>query len=649
MAEGENFNLDVAAVGAWTESLKTARSESEGAMQNIAQIRDIMTDLQSLGKNKIISPEERDTAEELNRFLFQLGVPLKEIQRLQKEITSLTAEEAKNRKDVAEATGMASKSSGKTVDSFKKINTTLKSAASSVTGVQLSLLGILALFLKIYNESNRIAGMSKQIQGQWDTQNKSLKSATGLMGELRGNFKLSYDAIGEYLNSLAKAGMEQKDMNGLASELLGIQYAQGQSVADQVSKLQGLVNSFGLATDIAQDHLVLLREEAKTLGDEGIMMSMGEYVNTWTELVDKRKAYNTDLLGTTALYNTLIKKAADIGLGQMPVALRQELSKTVAGFSAELEDGWKAALGEGSSIAGKILDFESLGVPEQFERFASFINEKASAYTGDTQKIVVRELLKNFGFTSKEMQKAMSDAFTEGAFNEKNLQNVMTTIREQRVSGETLEARAQDLRKKLLKAGSSIATNLTSLEQKIKNYIHDELRPLVLRLTEGIEALVEVIGAGIKALNLRFPTKGEAKEAGEAILSPIDTIELLGKGLVSHGKEIGREQIAATAAQLQSFAKPLSQELKDRLKGSDVVGQKAEMLRFQGFSGGYTESVGYHLMKLKQLDPNIIKNLAALEAQGKMNEAVALFERKLKEAIAKKIIIVSKYNIRSSR
>ncbi len=36
----------------------------------------------------------------------------------------------------------------------------------------------------------------------------------------------------------------------------------------------------------------------------------------------------------------------------------------VEGFSNELEDGWKAALGEGQSVAEKILNFEKLAPTE---------------------------------------------------------------------------------------------------------------------------------------------------------------------------------------------------------------------------------------------------------------------------------------------
>lgn len=654
MANEGTFTPDVAAFGAWSEHLKAANKHSEGMLSNFSKMRDILADLKEVN-TEIIPDEQKDAAHELYLHLLKLGIPLERIKKLQKEITDLVKEEADNARRGEKEYDKTQKKAGVIANSFKKAGDTVKATASSLTGIQFSLLGIIALFLKIKNETDRIRAYSTKIEAQWGSVNKEYRTGRDLMGSIQKNYKLSYDAAGEFLTSLAKGGMEQKEMNQLAEEMLSIEKLQNVAAADQLSKMSGLVNSFGLANTEAQNHLVLLREEAETLGEKGIMMSMEEYVNTWSEMIDKTKVYNKDLLATTALYNTLIKKADQIGFDEVPVELRKDVAKTIAGFGAELDDGMKSLLGRGETIEDRLLEFEGLDAVEKFKRFGEEVIKRTSHLEGSTKKIFLRKWMERANFTSKEMQKVMADAFSEGAFSAENFQKTISIIQQERLSKEKMEERAASVREELLRVGKQVSADLVSLETEIKQWVNNKLRPLVTDLTNAINDLIpvmaegfKVMGEGITWIKNRWPNTKEAIDAGKYVA----------RGVLEFGEDLG---IKSPALERERQLKLMRRDISSALHIQKPVRDIPELTRGiqylpefrqwrRGLRGRGFDPHGKYAMGMMFKDIGFsAENINALvqhAAKGEADIAVTKVQMALKDILKSKKAVRSAYQER---
>jgi hypothetical protein len=513
----------LANVDAWGQSLSTAKGhliDAGSSIQTMAPGMDTLTQganilvdfseqwnkqlLEVLETQSAIAEAQQDGVNAQAVYLKRLGkikraisAELLAMQMITKEREKQTGDSGQQAADSEKAVGADKKRERSHTKIAKEMKQEVKALGQSIIsmgGIQLSLVGILATILDIHNETRRISAMGKQIASQWKGGMNELRGATKIIGQIRGGFQLSYDAVGEYVNSLAKAGFEQRNIKRLGKEILAIQFAQGVPAAQQVDSLKNLVNNFGLVDTQAQDYLVTLREASKELG-EGTLMSMGEITSDWEELITKTRAYNTDLLGTLAMYNALSRKdvAEDLGLGDAPLEIRKSIVQTVAGFSQELSDGWKAALGEGTDAAGRIMEFERLGVDQQFERFAKFINQKTATYAGDQKALVTRQLLKDFGFNAAEVRKVLGDAFVKGEFSGENLSKAMGAIKQQRTALESIEKKAGTMRRNLVKTGQSISVGLQSLQTLLKNWVRQYLRPYVTQLVNSVTSLISTI------------------------------------------------------------------------------------------------------------------------------------------------------------
>lgn len=632
----EYFQTDPEAMQAFAQALEQSRTASRETTDNMRELQAVMNDMvstkSSLSEGDVLSGDSLDVAKGLQSHLESLGVPLSNIKKLQSDINKLKA--AESGKTAAAQNNLKNEEGiiDGIKDAFEEIENTLKSTAQRLTGVQFSLMGIVELILEINNESRKISGYSKQIEAQWGQQNKQFKRGSGLMHELRGNFAAAFEEAGDFLTTMSRAGMEQEHMNKVASEMVAIQHVQGVSVNEQIDSMKNLVNNLELSSDAAQGQLVALRESARTL-DKDIMMSMQDYVSGWESIVERNRVYNTNLLETTAFYNTLIKKADDIGLGNMPVELRQELSAVVGGFSTELEDGWKAALGEGKTVAQRIIDFEAMSIPEKFESFAKFINEKMGEVTDEnvaTQQIKVRELVKQFGFTTKEMQKVLGEAFTEGAFNKESLNKVMQEMAKQKQDAEALEARAGTIRERLLKQGSAVARQLQSLEEIINKAIKDWLRPIVNDLITAIRDLVSAIKEFIGYLP-DFSGKGHIQRLADKEIERRKTQAELKRIAAEAEAERGLGQISA------------HNKLQEDLGASPYVSRLIQEYKEQaeekgGFIGEeLREIAGYRARGRAAglLDPEQVKRLIEIYKDKGKSEAIEYFNSQMKKMESK--------------
>lgn len=336
---------------------------------------------------------------------------------------------------------------------------------TSAGGLELSLMGILMLFMKLKDQQARVGAMSMQAASQWEGSATAIGSAQKAMGALRGQFGKTADEAGEIVVSMTRVGVEEKGVTNIARELTAIQELHGISVQESLGYMAQLYKSYEATSEESSQFLRIARETTKTIP----YLSMAEVSSDMMELTKSTRSYNTDLLGTLALYSTLMKKdvAKHLGLGDAPEAVRKDIVKTVAGFNEQLGEGWKASLGEGATAAARILNFEKMEPAEQLQKMAQFITEKTSQFTGDEREFAVRQLLKQFNFTSNEMQKAMGNAFKSGGFSAEGLKSVVGEVAGQREIIKKQQAEDKRSRQKLMKDASIVAQNLMGFEKKL--------------------------------------------------------------------------------------------------------------------------------------------------------------------------------------
>jgi hypothetical protein len=334
-------------------------------------------------------------------------------------------------------------------------------------------MGILMLFMKMRDQQNRIGAMSIQSAAQWQGTATSIGTASKAMGQLRGEFGKSVDEAGSIIVSMARVGVEEKGITNVARELVAIQELHGISVQESLGYMGQLVKSYDTSSGEASQFLRIARETTKTIP----YLSMAEVSSDMMDLTKSTRSYNTDLLDTLSLYNTLMKKdvAKHLGLGDAPESVRKDIVKVVAGFNTELGDGWKASLGEGATAAAKILNFEKMKPAEQLSKMASFITEKTSQYSGAEQEFAVRQLLKQFNFTSAEMQQALGKAFTSGGFSAEGLTSVVAEVASQRDIIEKAQVEDKTAKAKLMKDASTVAKGLMSFQEKLERAITNSI------------------------------------------------------------------------------------------------------------------------------------------------------------------------------
>jgi hypothetical protein len=375
-----------------------------------------------------------------------------------------------------------------TASAFASKGKALAKYAAGMANIQLSLAGIIALIIELWNIERKIGAIQKQVVSQWGDAKDNIAAAGKELSWVRYSMKKSWDVAQAYVGALTQAGFEKEHLVALSKELMAVETVYGQSVQEQVKYVKGLVTNFDLTARASGDYLSTIRETAKTIP----MLSMSEAVDDVAELIDKTKVYNTDLLGTLALYNTLIRKdvAKKIGLGEAPRAVRKEIVQTITGFSQELEDGYKAALGKGATAAARIINFEMMSIPEQFSAMAEFITKRTQGFMGENREFAVRQHLKQFGFTSEQTRKVLAKAFAEGGFDEAGLKGFMAELGKQKEGMKVAAEKARADRENLIKKATEIAWGLTSAIELLKNWLEMELLPIFRDIRDYLRELV---------------------------------------------------------------------------------------------------------------------------------------------------------------
>lgn len=110
-------------------------------------------------------------------------------------------------KTIRNIQNIASKTSfGKTVDGLKEGHRFLNQWQTKVTGLDLSLGGIVALIVEAYNQMRKINGLAIQAAGSIGAGAANVKATTGAMFELRGAFRSDYDEAANLVGQLTTMG-----------------------------------------------------------------------------------------------------------------------------------------------------------------------------------------------------------------------------------------------------------------------------------------------------------------------------------------------------------------------------------------------------------------------------------------------------------
>lgn len=527
--------------------------------------------------------------------------------------------------------------------------------ATSMGGIELSLMGIVALLLKMTNEYNKLGAMQKQAAAQWGDTNSKMKTASAAMKKLMNSYQMSVDEAGSLVVSLARVGVEEENVKRLSEEVVAIEKVHGLGAQETAQAVMDVADSYQMTADQASIFLRSVREATKTVPG----LSMTEATSDMLELVRATRAYNVDLLGVAAMYNTLISKdvAKKLGLGDLPKAARKELAMTVAGFSDKLSDGLKAALGqeEGSSLAEALMNFEKMDPAKKFVKMAQFITKNVAQFTGAEQEFAVRQWLKEFGFTSSDIQETLQKAFVSGGFSAEGLEGVLKEVGKQRDILEKAGENDAVNRAKLLAEAQGIAAGLAGWEARLEQAVRkaffgsadfgklkESIDAILAWMQENLPKLatgmISLLTAATKYLQIMAGAETVAKAEEEA--RAYKEVEPILKAGYAAIPEIEKAMPPSVAKELperlfgEKALDPLVEEIKQ------LSPAYAQTIAAQGPSGGYSQRATALSLALSQVkhEPNIeagvqdeIVELAEALATKNMNKVIRILRAQLHE------------------
>lgn len=576
------FTVDSEAFAKASASLQSMQGQTAKIKSNMGQIvnaLNLFSKTQSeMSKSNIVDPQAAKSLRELHRSLLEIGVQhkiisgaagkevvdynkLSLIDRARLKLSNLHLDqkkrmvmyqgkliemETKSSKLARAGLNVATGAAGKTWNMAKGAT----HFATSMTGVQLSLLGIIALLLELTNEGNKIGAMSKQITAQWGATSTALGKSSETMSKLRNEYWMSTEAAGNLVTSLSRAGVEEENIKVMAEDVYAVELEQGIAAQEHLAEVQNLSESYGMAMSQASMFLKNARDLTNTIPN----LSMEQVSADMMDIVNSTRMYNTDLLGTVSLYNALVRKnvADKLGLGDLPIDLRRNLGKTLTSMTTQLDEGLKAVLGGGDSPAQGIIRFERMGSDKQAEAMLKFVEQNAPGGGGsiEDKEFGIRKVLGMFIQDQTTIAK-MAEEMAAGNLTSEKLAKVME---ESKAEQEALAMDAKKeavLRAKMYTNAQSIANGLTDWETKIKRAIKNAILgdadwPEIQRTmnemlnwlkNEGANLMRELIGVirtmieVYKILSGKFGEENEQRKTrarGSSILMEMDK-ELLSK------------------------------------------------------------------------------------------------------------------------
>jgi hypothetical protein len=227
-------------------------------------------------------------------------------------------------------------------------------------------------------------------------------------------------------------------------------------------------------------------------------ISVAELISDWQTLISQAQTYKTDVNGILALYNTMMRKEDQMGLGGVPVSVAKSITSTVTAWKASLDLGLKAKLMEtrmpGKTAAERALGFEDLGYGEQLQSFMEYMQRivgpgiaEGSEAAKAAAKVRVRRMAERFEFPS-DVQKHLADAVVEGKITSKQTEEMNKKYEEAQERIAKSEKLWNEQRGYMIRYAGKTAAYTKSIQDLIQQYAADfaakYLQPVVNWLSE---------------------------------------------------------------------------------------------------------------------------------------------------------------------
>lgn len=674
----DDFKLDLDSIKAWGQEAELIKNTMGGTKKYAQDIDRILqdvakanTELTAQGKLLGVDAELIKDMQEIYGILLSMGIPATKILAYREKESKIFGDLIKVQKDLLQGEKKRAdnlKDMGKTsegvLSSFSQKGKEVAGYFSGMGKVNLTLIGIIAKIVDLYNKANRISGFAEQSARQWGAFKRTtrdtgalLKDNTDLTYQMTSAFKMTLDESKDYVRSLAMSGIEQDQMFfrgrqlnvqaskrvNIASEMLAIQALQNRSVAEQMPYVQGLIANFGKTAHEANRFGYIVADITKDIPG----LTMEEALQDVTSMADQTKIFNMTLLDTLSLYNTIIRKSEIWGetISAAPRVVQKEIAKTITGWGLSLEPGMKIALGAAMGIKGTPAE-QLLGFEEEFSKnmgsavkaMSKVVTDWTSQLGGADKIVAIRRLLQQrFGFQSKEAAMTMAKAFGKGEMTPERIEALVQELAKNKEAAKKAAETYEKNLKLLVANGAKLAGKLITLEQKIANWIDLKFIGPVMSLVGAIKDLTSTIKNSW--LMSGFTQAGEVYEAGtEALASKkkaIGTALGMKRGLKAAGlgaqtlaplQEAGIKQQVWNLMKTQQYKQellsgpfgqmPLTKELRQSKRGQAGWAAARDIGGLAAISG---------------LDANEILLLIDLLAENKKDEAIALLNQQFTE------------------
>lgn len=496
-------DIDVSALEKAREGLEGIKDRAEytnADLQEMAKIMGIVAEQAArIGEADWVPPDAKDQLSGLMNQLTLMGVSQQRLAKLGREYANAVSNVNATQGEVNRKSKESAKEEKKKKSAMEDFGRSVKAQLEHLSGIQLSLGGIIALVLKLVDYSNLLSGYAAKANAHFAGGNKTLGQTQNLIFGIRQSYAISAEKAGEYVTTIARGGFNQRNLNKHAKEMISIEQITGQNVAQQVEYTKNLISNYKELGDREKDrlgsamsYLGTIRNVAKEIPG----LSMDEAVDDVQTLASKTKVYNTDLQTTLAFYKSLMRQdiAEELGLGDVPREIRKEFVHAVQGFSKDLDDGWKAFLGKGDNPIERIFEFENLDAPKQFARVAEKIKEVTAKQGGRQGEYMARQLLSQLNFTGAEVQKVVAKSFSDGVFDTEKLKKIMGVIRREKDDIAKADAEYKKKRPQMIKEGISIARRMASTLEKIRQWVEGELLPVFNDIRSALYEISELLG-----------------------------------------------------------------------------------------------------------------------------------------------------------
>lgn len=383
---------------------------------------------------------------------------------------------------------------------------------------------------------------------------------------------------------------------GMAKELTAVQKKYGVELATSggfVKKMELDFNKLNIEGRNMLGAAIKLGEEIDHLAPE-------DMINDWNTLIDQAKTYKTDVLGILALYKSMMRDEAAMGLKGVPYSVKKSIAETVSGWKATLALGLKAKLGKArggeEGPAARALEFEEAGYGEQLTRFINFAKTQVDANNKAGSVVKIRQLAEMFQFPP-DVQKHIADMVVSGQASEEEVSKFTVEQKKQRESIEASEKAWSEGRGSLVTSASDIARSTQDIQKLIQQAVENFLAQYMDPIVNILKAIWELVGGAIEFWRGGKGAMGAGKEAAANVIKEAAVREA--RKNLSTPASAGLEASAAKekaiidhitgkdAAKAEKFAEALSSEFGYRLRAElRDANTKMVMSLFNDFLSG---------------------------------------------------------------